>query len=70
MTMYLISQGFRKITVLANSDFGVDHQRIKGYKAALFESAIPSPAGFFHPPRRRKGKAYTDIESPNTADPQ
>jgi DNA-binding LacI/PurR family transcriptional regulator len=47
MTMYLISQGFRKITVLANSDFGVDHQRIKGYKAALFESAIPLQRDFF-----------------------
>lgn len=41
MTTYLIRQGFRKIFLLANRDFGVDHERFLGYRAALEEAAIP-----------------------------
>lgn len=41
MTTYLIHQGFRKIFLLANRNFGVDHERFLGYRAALEEAAIP-----------------------------
>jgi LacI family transcriptional regulator len=49
MTEYLISQGHRRIAFLANMErpFGVDEERLRGYKAALHTHDIPfTPADY------------------------
>jgi LacI family transcriptional regulator len=41
MTQHLITRGYRDILILANSDFGVDHERWRGYRKALDEGGLP-----------------------------
>jgi LacI family transcriptional regulator len=41
MTRYLISRRYDNILILANGDFGVDHERWRGYRKALEEAGIP-----------------------------
>lgn len=41
MTKYLIESGYQNILIIANMDFGVDHQRYKGYIRAFKEFNIP-----------------------------
>jgi LacI family transcriptional regulator len=41
MTKYLISRGYRDISILANNNIGVDHERFLGYTKALKEALLP-----------------------------
>ncbi|MDR2403302.1 MAG: LacI family transcriptional regulator [Spirochaetaceae bacterium] len=41
MTQHLITRGYQDILILANSDFGVDHERWRGYRKALDEGGLP-----------------------------
>jgi LacI family transcriptional regulator len=45
MTQHLIIRGYHDILILANSDFGVDHERWRGYRKALDEGGIPYDSG-------------------------
>jgi LacI family transcriptional regulator len=47
MTQYLIKKGYRDIRILANADFGVDHERWRGYRRALEEGGIPYESGSY-----------------------
>lgn len=40
MGKYLISKGHRKLTMVADNDYGVDHYRWLGFKKALIEAGI------------------------------
>lgn len=41
MTKHLIENGFKKILVIGNQNYGVDHQRFLGYTRALAEHGMP-----------------------------
>ncbi|MDR2738856.1 MAG: LacI family transcriptional regulator [Treponema sp.] len=45
MTQHLITRNYHDILILANSDFGVDHDRWRGYRKALDEGGIPYDSG-------------------------
>jgi LacI family transcriptional regulator len=45
MTRYLIACGYDNILILANEDFGVEHERWLGYRKALEEEGIPYDGG-------------------------
>jgi LacI family transcriptional regulator len=40
MTEHLLSRGCRHISIFANTDFGIDHERFLGYKKALRDAGV------------------------------
>jgi LacI family transcriptional regulator len=40
MTRHLVTRGYRDILILANVDFGIDHERWRGYRKALEEGGV------------------------------
>ncbi|MDR1636736.1 MAG: LacI family transcriptional regulator [Treponema sp.] len=45
MTQHLITRGYDNILIVANADFGVDHERWRGYRKALDEGGLPYDGG-------------------------
>jgi LacI family transcriptional regulator len=75
MTKHLISRRCRNISIFANNDFGVDHDRFMGYKKALRESGIKPSEKLFvvdkgRSERQRQYEEYLAVPPPGPAGKQ